>query len=51
MRKAGYVVKVGWIGVSTDLLVYLKGCPSAKLPSIEDEGGSDGSETLEGLGQ
>ena len=45
------MVKVGWIGVSTDLLVYLKGCPSAKLPSIEDEGGGNGSETLEGLGQ
>jgi hypothetical protein len=51
MGEAGHVVKVGWIGMSTDLLMYLKGCPTAKLPSIENECGGNGSKTLEGLGQ
>ena len=45
------MVEVGWIGVSTNLLMYLKGCPTAKFPSIEDKGGSNGAKTLEGLGQ
>ena len=51
MGEAGHVVKVGWIGVSTALLMNLKGCPAAKLPSVEDECGGNGSKTLEGLGQ
>jgi hypothetical protein len=51
MGKAGHVVKVGWIGMSTDLLMYLKGCPTAKLPSIENKCGGNGSKTLKGLGQ
>ena len=51
MGEAGHVVKVGWIGMSTNSLMYLKGCPTAKFPSIEDKGGSNGSKTLEGLGQ
>ena len=37
MGEAGHEVKVGWIGMSTDLLMYLEGCPTAKLPSIENK--------------
>ena len=50
MGETGHVVKVGWIGMGTDLLMNLKGCPAAKLP-VEDECGGNGSKSLESLGQ
>ena len=51
MGEAGHVVKVRWIGVSTDLLMNLKGCPAANFLSVEDECGGNGSKSLDSLGQ
>ena len=51
MGEAGHVFKVGWIGISTDFLMDLKGCPAAELPSVEDECGGNGSKSLESLSQ
>jgi hypothetical protein len=51
MGEAGHVFKVRRIGLSTDLLVDLKGCPAAELPSVENECGGNGSKSLEGLVQ
>ena len=51
MGEAGHVVKVGWIGMSTYLLMDLKGCTAAKLPSIEYVCGGNGYKSLESFGQ
>ena len=51
MGEAGHVVKVGWIGMGTYLLMNLKGCPAAKLPSVEYVCGGNGSKSLESFGQ
>ena len=51
MREAGHVVKVGWIGMSTDLLMNLEGCPVAEFPSVEYICGSNGTKSLKILGQ
>jgi hypothetical protein len=51
MREAGHMGKVGWIWVGAYLLMDLEGCPTAKLPSVEDVGGGDCSKTLKCFGQ
>ena len=51
MGEAGHVVKVGWIEVSTYLLMNSEGCPAAKLPSVEYVCGGNGSKSLESFGQ
>ena len=51
MGEAGHVVKVGWTGVGTYLLMDLEGCPAAKLPSVEYVCGGNGSKSLKSLGQ
>ena len=45
------MVKVGWIGVGTYLLMDLEGCPTVKLPSVEYVCGGNGSKSLKTLGQ
>ena len=51
MGEAGNVVKVGWIGMGTYLLVNLKSCPAVELPSVEYVCGGNGSKSLESFGQ
>ena len=51
MGEAGHVVKVGWIEMSTYLLMNLKGCSAAKLASVEYVCGGNGYKSLKSLGQ
>ena len=51
MEEVGHVVKVGWTGVGTYLLMDLEGCLVAKLPSVEYECGGNGFKSLKSLGQ
>ena len=50
MGEAGHVVKVGWFGMGTYLLMNLYGCPAAKLLSVEYVCGGNGSKSLESFG-
>ena len=51
VRKAGHMVKVGWIGMGTYLLVDLEGCPAAKFPGVEYVCCGNGSKSLQSFGQ
>ena len=50
MGEAGHVVKVGWVGMGTYLLMNLEGCSAAKLSSVEYVCGGNSYKSLESLG-